>query len=256
MNRMWACGVTAIALAGCSSDARLGSGGGSGGAGGVEIRGAGGWGGYGATPVGCEKLPPFEPVQVWTGYREGSSPDSPPIVLRFSTFDETEVSGEVTLGSAGSTGYRVPDDAAILQGNFNAMYPSGSFDYAMLNGVRTGDRVWFNYSAAEPWCAWCGEQTPYGSPDSMYFCAPMPDIVCESPADACVGTDPVTGQESLWSYTMVYMCGGSYTPCQCDAYGCHAASDLRTFDLTIDDPLHATGSLDGSPVRFDIQAAP
>ena len=253
MTRSWIGAVMVLALAGCASDASLGTGDGTGGTTTQEVLGQGGWGGYSGTPQGCEgRADPFEPVQVWTGYVEGGGPD---ITLRFSVIDATQVAGEMIVGSTPNPGYLAPVPG---QGHYSppGVYGEQGFNYTIQEGTRTGDRIQFYIRPHEPWCAWCGEQPSYGSPQTYYGCLPPGAVLCPSGnAEPCTVTDAATGEQSLCSYTLVAMCA-TETPCECDATHCGPVLNRSLLDMTIDDPLHATGTFAGQRVRFDIPPAP
>jgi hypothetical protein len=268
MNRTTsACWLAAMVMAGCSSDADLGSrtgGEGGDGADSLPLLGAGGWGGYAGNPRGCEeRADPFDAVEVWTGYIQGPTAfPSDQITLRFSAVDAGAVAGEVMFGQGGNPGYTVPDEARISAGGYTAGAVKPGFPYTMLGGTRSGDRIEFQFSAAEDWCAWCGEQASFADPAFGYACVPYSSgtVAC-NPTDGCIGTDPATGTQVRWTFTLDFLCAGAGI-CRCDATGCGAPgtrgayTGSNTFDLTIDDPTHATGLLDSSPVRFDIAPGP
>jgi hypothetical protein len=223
-----------------------------------------GAGAYSGIPEGCEqRLGDFLPAQMWTGYAENydlSSSDR--IELRFLALSEGDVRGEALFGDGPwDAGYTVPTDAEEIMNSVFASPMDTRFVYTILDGQLEGNRLRFRVEMSEPWCAWCADLDPLEVREGEYSCAPT-TLGGSSGPDGCFVHAEDTDAEVPWNCISLAACGAEMQQCGCTQAGCSAVgvntpersmNSIR-FDVAIDSPTLARGSMDQFGVRFTIAA--
>jgi hypothetical protein len=215
----------------------------------------------GTPPVGCEqRLGDFEPVEVWTGYIENYGQAEDQVELRFAELDDDGATGEVRFGS-GPWEARYHQPATDVLDDYYDLYtsrPDTGFVYSMLGATLEGRRLRFRVEPNEPWCAYCGQFPPIHLLNGDYACAPA-DLSTGSSGDVCYVQARDTGAEVRWPCDALNAC--VWEPiCECTRDGCTAlglVSPARSeyqipFDVTLESPTLARGSVENYNVRFDI----
>ena len=225
--------LLAVVSCACGGESSADGGTGAGGSGGG---GNGGNGGNGALDPSL--------VGTWIGYLEAHQFASGSDAVKLVITDGAP-SGSVAFGqgsppppaSDGDVGY--PPGSAY--GSFVPnMYLHEGFEYSLLEGSVSGDRVRFAIDFGELWTDWCTLQTPYEWGPDHYEC--LPNWGHEGSDSGCAQIDPVTNEKVPVDCGKLALCNSGGV-CGCTATGCAVKQSRPGIELDLD---HQASELDGS----------
>jgi hypothetical protein len=146
-----------------------------------------------------------------------------------------------------------PDQGYLVEGGmYIGLQALKGFAYTLLDIEVSGERVTFGISLAEPYGAWCEQQTPYY--DSKWgggwYCGR--NLATFYEGDRCLQKDVCSEAEYEVACTHHMLCTDLSRPCVCNAEGCNADVQNRgfRFDLRFE-ASEAEGELNTSLIFLE-----
>jgi hypothetical protein len=188
----------------------------------------------------------------WTGYVQGIDAGVYPNEGNFRLSlqgDDDALCGSVIFGEAVELPPVTDPEQGYLvdSGMYIGLHALEGFAYTLLHVEKSGERVKFGISLAEPYGAWCEQQTPYYDVRSEGSWNCSRNLGARQITDRCFLQDVCSEAEYEVDCAHHMMCTDLSRPCACNAEGCTADVENQgpRFDVRFE-AIEAAGELNGS----------